>query len=173
MKTPKEYLDNLRKGIITEPMITDVLYSYSKRAKNYRDRIYLYRDKEHYNPYWFDRYDSIEKYEIKKSEYYRKKSDILKHYDNKIKAIHKLTFQHRKRIYDYDKEYTSLAKERDNYRKGITSKVVWMNKYVNDEGEYVEFCDIIQSVNRYFLYYEFNTLFTAPYNQVNWENTIG
>lgn len=38
MKTPKEYQDNLKNGIITEEMFTDCLYSVNKRAKNYRDK---------------------------------------------------------------------------------------------------------------------------------------
>ena len=37
MKTPKEYTDNIKKGIITTSMLEAALYSVNKRAKNYRD----------------------------------------------------------------------------------------------------------------------------------------
>lgn len=33
MKTPKEYNDNIKNGIITSKMLTDCLYSVNKRAK--------------------------------------------------------------------------------------------------------------------------------------------
>lgn len=155
MRTPKEYLDNLKNGIVTEIMLSDVLYSYSKRAKNYRDRIREYNEKICENGAYYDKYYNIDNYETKKNEYYNKKSDILKHYDNKVTIIHKLTFKHRKRVYDYDKEWVSLEEERIKYKKDIPSKVVWMNNYFDEEdGEYVEFCDTMQSKKRYFLYYE-------------------
>ena len=35
MQTPKQYKENLKQGVINESMLSDVLYSYSKRAKNY------------------------------------------------------------------------------------------------------------------------------------------
>ena len=38
MKTPKEYMENLKKGIITETMLADGLFSVNKRAKNCRDQ---------------------------------------------------------------------------------------------------------------------------------------
>ena len=37
MRTPKEYADNIKKGIITTSMLEAALYSVNKRAKNYRD----------------------------------------------------------------------------------------------------------------------------------------
>ena len=37
MRTPKEYTDNIKKGIITRDMLSNCLYSVNKRAKNYRD----------------------------------------------------------------------------------------------------------------------------------------
>ena len=37
MKTPKEYTDNIKNGIITTSMLEAALYSVNKRAKNYRN----------------------------------------------------------------------------------------------------------------------------------------
>lgn len=38
METPKEYKNLLSQGILDEQMIADVIYSYNKRAKNFRDK---------------------------------------------------------------------------------------------------------------------------------------
>ena len=67
MRTPKEYSDNLKKAIITDEMVSDVLYSYSKRAKNYRDKIREYREKERSSHYFYDCYNNIEKFNEKKN----------------------------------------------------------------------------------------------------------
>lgn len=153
MRTPKEYLTNLRNGVITENMLSDVIYSYSKRAKNFRDRIR--ERKEHSREYRNFNSRIIDDYANKKEDYYGKKSDILKKCANKVTAIHKLTFECRKRVYDYEEEWMSLKDERAKYNEYLPSKVVWVNNFfdkVNEE--YVEFCDIIQDKSRHFLYYE-------------------
>lgn len=38
MRTPVEYTNNLKKGIITDQMLVDCLFSVNKRAKNWRDK---------------------------------------------------------------------------------------------------------------------------------------
>ena len=38
MKTPKEYTQNLKNGIITAEMLSDCIFSCNKRAKNWRDK---------------------------------------------------------------------------------------------------------------------------------------
>ena len=43
MRIPKAYTENLNKGIVTEQMLCDVLYSYNKRAKNWRDKKRQYK----------------------------------------------------------------------------------------------------------------------------------
>ena len=54
MKTPKSYIDNLERGIVTERMLCDVLYSYNKRAKNWRDKKKQYKKSYSVNSYaWF------------------------------------------------------------------------------------------------------------------------
>lgn len=44
MKTPKEYVKYLTQGICNEQMLADVIYSYNKRAKNYRNKKRDYRN---------------------------------------------------------------------------------------------------------------------------------
>jgi len=156
MKTPKEYTDNLKKGIVTDAMMQDVLYSYSKRAKNYRDRIRDLQDKARWNPHWYDKYGETEKCELKRDEYYMKKGDLLKHCDEKLTAVHRLTFWRKRRVYDYEAEYDKLEQERKNYEHGKESKVVHTNSYYDrDQQMMVDFCDIREKHYRYFLYYEF------------------
>ena len=157
MKTPKSYTDSLKAGIVTDEMMQDVIYSYSKRAKNYRDRIRAYRDKARWNHYWYDKYDDIGKCEDKRDEYYMKKSDLLSSKPEKLTAIHRLTVSRKRRVYDYQSEWNKLQNERRKYERGEESKVVWMNDYFDrDNGEYVSFCDIRVNEYRYFLYYEFS-----------------
>ena len=37
MRTPKDFSENIKNGIITTEMLNECLYSVNKRAKNYRD----------------------------------------------------------------------------------------------------------------------------------------
>lgn len=64
MRTPKEYSENLKKGIISPSMLEAVLYSYNKRAKNWRDQEQKYRQIRRENRFWHDKYD----YEAKAEE---------------------------------------------------------------------------------------------------------
>ena len=66
MRTPKEYTDNLKNGIITTAMLNDCLYSMNKRAKNYRDA-----KRQNYIPKYCA---SVEE---KEQAYYRKKEILL------------------------------------------------------------------------------------------------
>ena len=84
MKLPKEYSDNLKNGIITDNMISDVLFSYSKRAKNYRDKNRELRRYYRQNRYAYDKYDTIEKNEFRMNVLYERKSDILHKYEDKF-----------------------------------------------------------------------------------------
>lgn len=72
MRTPKSYIDNLENGIVTEQMLCDVLYSYNKRAKNWRDKKRQYKESYSTNSYiWFN--DALEN----EQKYYGYKSEIL------------------------------------------------------------------------------------------------
>ena len=154
MRTPKEYTDNLKNGIVSDAMLSDVLFSYSKRAKNYRDRLRKYKGSSRWGMYTLRNFEQCEE---KMNNYYAKKSDILRLCDNMPKCIHQLTYNHRRRIYDYNDEWSLLEEERDNYKRHKQSKVIWMNSYFDDyNGDYVEFCDIIEKNFQWFLYYEFN-----------------
>lgn len=72
MRTPRKYTENLEKGIVTEQMLCDVLYSYNKRAKNWRDKKRQYKNSYSINSYaWFN--NALEN----EQKYYGYKSDIL------------------------------------------------------------------------------------------------
>lgn len=72
MRTPKKYTENLEKGVITEQMLCDVLYSYNKRAKNWRDKKREYKKSYSSNSYvWVN--DAREN----EQKYYGYKTEIL------------------------------------------------------------------------------------------------
>ena len=158
MKTPKIYNDNLKNGIITDEMISDVLYSYSKRAKNYRDKIREYR----HIP-WFSQgyhyYDNLETMENKRDALYEKKSKILEYFSKNLVCIHKQDKHARRRIYDYEKEYKKVVNNRYD-------DIVWSNCYFdNGKNREVYFVDVLSDRKEYlyFLYYEFpNHSFHSP-----------
>lgn len=108
MKTPRIYSENLKQGIITEDMLADCLYSVNKRAKNYRDKAWQYRQMSRaYRHY--DKYNYVEKAISKKEEYYKQKDKLLSLLTPV--CIHKeLVGYERQRIYDYQKEYRKYAK---------------------------------------------------------------
>ena len=84
MKTPREYIKNLKNNIITVDMLNDVLYSFNKRAKNCRDQKNRYRN----NYYTFTYFDNYSNYEEKEQLFYKKKQDILEKLV-KPKCLHK------------------------------------------------------------------------------------
>lgn len=164
MKTSKEYKENLANGIVTASMLEDVLYSYNKRAKNYRDKANIYRQRRRENRYWRDLYDNEGQCEEKKDILYGKKSDILLHCPEYLSAIHKVSRKHRTRIYETDEEYEDYTDDIIAYRKGKESVVINENEYFDySNKEYVSFIDINKTVNEYYLYYEFpNRSFHSP-----------
>ena len=106
MKTPREYIKNLKNNIITVDMLNDVLYSFNKRAKNCRDQKNRYRN----NYYTFTYFDNYSNYEEKEQLFYKKKQDILEKLV-KPKCLHKQKIDKRKRIYDYIMEYLLRAED--------------------------------------------------------------
>lgn len=81
MNTPPKYVALINKGIITEEMLSDAIYSVSKRAKHHRDMARKYRETDrnrcYVNRYYYDKYDSAEKSEEKKELYYEQKEVML------------------------------------------------------------------------------------------------
>lgn len=146
MRTPKEYSDNLKQGIVTKEMLVDCLYSVNKRAKNARDKARELRKKMR-NYYFFDRYNSVEQYEAKRDSYYQMKEILLSKF--KPTCIHKeLQGYERIRIYDYEgRKYTKALK-----------RAVWINSYFDHEYyRRVYFCDVEKKnapKYAYYLYYD-------------------
>lgn len=72
MRTPRVYTENLENGIVTEQMLCDVLFSYNKRAKNWRDKKRQYKRSYYVNSLaWFR--NALEN----EQKYYSYKAEIL------------------------------------------------------------------------------------------------
>lgn len=138
MRTPKEYSDNIKNGIITRNMLAECLFSVNKRAKNCRDK------EREYRSYRYDRYGNEEKYREKKEGYYKQKDFMLTLL--KPTCIHTETTKRRERIYEYEPEYWDYAE---------TSEVIYENGYYDkDMREYVSFVDVMVDNKRYYLFYD-------------------
>lgn len=164
MRTSKIYIENLKNGVVTTSMFEDVLYSYNKRAKNYRDQERKYRQIRRENRFWYDKYDYEAKAEEKKDRLYNKKSDILSFCSDYLICIHKLSRTRRIRIEDTEDEYDNYSEAIRLYKKGEKSDVVYMNSYYDrDYDDYVTFINVIVEEPEYYLYYEFpNYSFHSP-----------
>ena len=150
MITPKEYIKNLKKGIITDKMLEDALVSVNKRAKNYRDKKREYKE-------WcrstgmYDKYGNIERCEKMQTDMYQKKDALLSLL--KPIAIHKEgagfeTVRH----YDYESDY-----EEKLIRAAFAGTLQWDNSFYDYENDFeVNFFDEQlrnQPKYRYYLYY--------------------
>lgn len=142
MTTPKVYKNLLSQGILDEQMIADVIYSYNKRAKNFRDKAREYRRR--YNDYWrYDKYDNEGRALEEMKKYYNKKDALLSLFDEKAICIHRHTIKKRRRVYDYEKEYADIT------------DYVYVNSYYDGYKEdYVCFVDIEETVDNYYLYFQ-------------------
>ena len=62
MKTPRNYLSLIKNGIITEEILSESIYSLSKRAKHHRDMEQWYRNDERLrrklNHFYYDKYNN-------------------------------------------------------------------------------------------------------------------
>lgn len=139
----KEYSKNLKAGIVTEHMLAEAIYSYNKRAKNYRDKEADYRYTRRHNRYFYDRYDNEGKCCEKKEEYYRRKDELL-HYIKPI-CIHVVTRQGGKKIYSYQKAFKNIEDE-DVIRFG--------SYYDYERDEEVYFAVVPDPFEEYYLFYK-------------------
>lgn len=138
MRTSREYTKNIRKGIVTEKMFAEAIFSYNKRAKNMRDQERKYRRQRYLT---FHDYEG--QYENKKEEYYGKKEELLKYIDPV--CIHTVTRERREKIYDYEKEYKHVNED----------DVIYENCYYDyDECRQVWFKVVGVLYKEFFLFYE-------------------
>ena len=144
MKTPEEYTKNLKKGIITDEMLNQCLYSVNKRAKNYRDR-----KKGYYGDY---QYYSMEK---KEKEFYKKKEKLLSLL-NPV-CIHKeLIGYEKERVYSYEDDYDKKC-----IKRYLLDQIVYANSYLDydtyDEVFFFDYWNYEKPIYLYFLFYELGT----------------
>ncbi len=163
MKTPKEFSDNLKKGIVTEAMLEQVLFSYNKRAKNYRDQI----RKQHFYYGSWDPHGYIESNEEKKDEIYSKKEKILSLCPQYLAAIHCLVRRKKVRVCDDEEDYGEYVKNVMPHKLGKETPIIKIGSYWDrDEECEVHFIDIWKDVKEYYLFYEFpNYSFHSPIEQ--------
>lgn len=157
MRTPQEFTNNVKNGIITTEMLNACLYSANKRAKNYRDAKREYK-RRHYSCKYVD---SATK---KEEDFYRKK-DMLLSIIQPV-CIHKECVGYERiRIYDYESDFD------ERYLQALLlNQVVYTNTYYEyDAGGEVFFfdrCDLSKPKFLYFLFYEIgeNSYHTPIYN---------
>ena len=79
MKTPKCFTMNLKKGEVSLEMLGSCIYTFNKRAKNYRDNIRELIQRKRYSNWWEKPYiqKSIDAAEEKRDEYYDYKDYFL------------------------------------------------------------------------------------------------
>ena len=147
MKTPKNYSKFLKEGICDEQMLSDVIYSYNKRAKNFRDKVW-----EHSQCYWY-KSDWITKEEERRDAYYEKKERLIKTlFLSNAKCIHKHTIYKKRRVYDYQKNYDNIT---DYYHSNCY--------FDRDKEDYVYFKDYNETIDNYYLCTEIgDRLFHTP-----------
>ena len=78
MKTPKEYTQNLKNGIITAEMLSDCIFSCNKRAKNWRDKEAQLHRYFAENRFATDNHDNEFKAMMEKDKYYGFKDELLR-----------------------------------------------------------------------------------------------
>lgn len=153
MRTPKEYSESIKNGIITKEILAECLFSVNKRAKNCRDKEKQYRNYYHNSKYAYDRYDREESYREKKQNYYKQKDLMLTLISPA--CIHVETEKKRERIYEYESNYWKIAETEDIVHKG--------GYYDRDIHEYIEFVDVMIDKKKYYLFYDFgNYSFHTP-----------
>ena len=120
MVTPKVFQNNLKNGIITTEMLTEAIYSVSKRAKHHRDMEQQYRDNESWrqsmNHYYYDKYDNASKSAERKEYFYKQKDTMLELLEPT--EIHTSTHYREETIYEYDYEYEAMKDNSGVIRRG-------------------------------------------------------
>lgn len=138
MRTPKEYSENMKNGIITMEMLGDCLFSVNKRAKNCRDQERKYRNRR------YDRYDTCDTYRRKKEEYYEQKEMMLS--ICKPTCVHTELQERKYRVYDYEPDYYETIEKNMVIHEGE-----YFDSFLK---EYVSFSDVIIPTIAYYLFYD-------------------
>lgn len=146
MRTPKEFNDNIKKGILTKEMLEACLLSVNKRAKNWRDR------EREYRQYREDYYGNSEKAKEKKEYYYWKKEILL--------SILKPTCIHRE-LLGYDRiRYYASEPGYDEHLDEYVYTGWWYDREAECEIPYGEIEDKDRPNYNYYLFYDFGVQHT-------------
>jgi hypothetical protein len=145
MNTPKAYKEQLKNKIITAEMLCECAFSMNKRAKNHRNKESRAREYFEMNRYVKDKYNTVEREQNKKKEYYEKKELLLSIVNPD--CIHKEIQDRVKKIYDYEPDYENYINDYEvlhencfyNYEK---KRDVWFAKVVIPTPKYYLFYDL-------------------------------
>lgn len=150
MKTPKNYVDNLKKNIITTDMVKDCAYSVNKRAKNCRDKIREYRaySKEYRELYGYsyDKFHTIENYKATETEYYNLKEKLLSILSPVCIHCEFAGFK-RIKVKEYEADY-------DVYAKSFVYEGSYYDYQTGNEVYFGEYEDKNVRLYRYYLFYQ-------------------
>lgn len=137
MKTPKIYADNLKNNVVTQEMLGQVIYSYNKRAKNYRDK------EREYRGIIYDKYSNEEKNRKMKKEMYVQKEFLL----SLVKPVCIHAEKQHKRY---------ICKTEDEYDENITKFIESGTYFDRDISEYVEYTkiEVNTDIKCYYLFYD-------------------
>ncbi len=139
MKTPKQWYENLKIGLITDDMLEAALYSVNKRAKNYRNK------KREYSHYRYAQFDYAGSAEQRMNEMYAKKDLLLTLLPPVCIHIEYQNNKHGKRV--------EIKQDVETYMKWIyTGEITHYGSFIrrhhNEDGwndpydeEYVDFFD--------------------------------
>ena len=154
MRTPKDFSENIKNGIITTEMLNECLYSVNKRAKNYRDA-----KRECYGRY-------RDSNECKEKNFYHKKEKLLSVITPV--CIHKsMVGYERVRVYDYEQNFNKRYLEKLLLNQVVHTNTYW--DYTADmEVFFFDYCDTSRPKYLYFLFYELGTKsYHTPVNNPN------
>ena len=99
MRTPKEWSENLKKGIVTEDMLEAALFSVNKRAKNWRDK------KREYKRCRYAAHDYAGQAEAQEKRMYEKKEALLQ--TVQPVCIHQESWGYeRQRVYNFGSKHS-------------------------------------------------------------------
>ena len=109
MVTPTKYQELLKKGIISEDMFSDVLYSIDKRAQHHSSMQRQYRAIEKWNrsKNYPEKYNNAKKSEYRKVHFNRQKEIMLDLLEPK--GIRTSIHYEQKLLYEYDDEYREMS----------------------------------------------------------------
>lgn len=144
MNVPKDFVENLKKGILTERMLDEALWSVNKRAKNWRDK------KRKRKRVLGDAHPYVHNCEKQEKQMYERKEELLSVLP--FLCVHKETAGYeRTRVMDYEPGYGVAF-----IRELFGGNIVWIHSYTDyTTKRNVQFFDYVDKSKPKYRYYFF------------------